>query len=113
MDDPSNNKLVNHGFNIKDERAVGMIRVNMVVADLSSNTLFHVIDVKTLYKLLLGRPWKYKNGVVASTLHHCQKYYRCSERKVNGDFKPFTKNDSFFADVNFVGKQCTKRISTF
>ncbi|XP_074282821.1 uncharacterized protein LOC141607368 [Silene latifolia] len=71
------------------------------MGDLSSKTRFHVIEAKTSFKLLLGRPWKHENGVVASTLHQCLKYYRGGERKINGDAKPFTKADSFFADAKF------------
>ncbi|XP_074270805.1 uncharacterized protein LOC141594703 [Silene latifolia] len=90
-----------HGFNLNGERVVGMIRVNLTMGDLSSDTLFHVMDGKTSFKLLLGRPWKHENGVVASTLHQCLKYYRGGERKIDGDAKPFSKVDSFFADAKF------------
>ncbi|XP_074300530.1 uncharacterized protein LOC141631807 [Silene latifolia] len=71
------------------------------MGDLSSDTLFHVMDDKTSFKLLLGRPWKHENGVVASTLHQCLKYYRGGERKIDGDAKTFSKVDSFFADAKF------------
>ncbi|XP_074284154.1 uncharacterized protein LOC141608708 [Silene latifolia] len=71
------------------------------MGDLSSDTLFHVMDGKTSFKLLLGRPWKHENGVVASTLHQCLKYYRGGERKIDGDAKPFSKVDSFFHDAKF------------
>ncbi|CAM8903253.1 unnamed protein product [Rhodiola kirilowii] len=101
MDELSNSQLLIHGFNLKTERAIGMIRVNLSIEELSADTLFHVIDVRTSFKLLLGRPWKHENGVVASTLHQCLKYYRDGERKINGDVKPFTKADSFFADAKF------------
>ncbi|KAK9698349.1 hypothetical protein RND81_08G097900 [Saponaria officinalis] len=101
MDELSTSRTVIHGFNLNGERAIGIIRVNLSMGDLSSETLFHVIDVKTSFKLLLGRPWKHENGVVASTLHQCLKYYREGEKKINGDVKPFTKADSFFADARF------------
>ncbi|XP_074304433.1 uncharacterized protein LOC141639153 [Silene latifolia] len=97
----SSSRTVIHGFNLNGERAIGMIRVNLSMGDLSSETHFHVIKAKTSFKLLLGRPWKHENGVVASTLHQCLKYYRGGERKINGDAKPFTKANSFFADVKF------------
>ena len=60
-----------------------------------------MIDSKTSYKLLLGRPWLHEHGVVASTLHQCLKYYRDGEKKVNGDTKPFTKAEPYFADARF------------
>ncbi|XP_074301299.1 uncharacterized protein LOC141632675 [Silene latifolia] len=101
MDELSSSRTMIHGFNLNGERAVGMIRVNLTMGDLSSDTLFHVMDGKTSFKLLLGRPWKHENGVVASTLHQCLKYYRGGERKIDGDAKPFSKVDSFFADAKF------------
>ncbi|XP_074313671.1 uncharacterized protein LOC141648860 [Silene latifolia] len=101
MDELSSSRTMIHGFNLNGERAVGMIRVNLTMGDLSSDTLFHVMDGKTSFKLLLGRPWKHENGVVASTLHQCLKYYRGGERKIGGDAKPFSKVDSFFADAKF------------
>ncbi|XP_074313449.1 uncharacterized protein LOC141648620 [Silene latifolia] len=101
MDELSSSRTIIHGFNLNGERAVGIIRVNLSMEDLSSDTLFHVIDAKTSFKLLLGRPWKHENGVVASTLHQCLKYYRGGERRINGDVKPFSKVDSFFADAKF------------
>ncbi|XP_074315668.1 uncharacterized protein LOC141651875 [Silene latifolia] len=101
VDELSSSRTIIHGFNLNGERAIGMIRVNLSMGDLSSETLFHVIEARTSFKLLLGRPWKHENGVVASTLHQCLKYYRGGERKINGDAKPFTKADSFFADAKF------------
>ena len=38
---------------------------------------------------------------MASTLHQCLKYYRDGQKKINGDFKPFTKAESYFADARF------------
>ncbi|XP_074300563.1 uncharacterized protein LOC141631841 [Silene latifolia] len=101
MDELSSSRIMIHGFNLNGERTVGMIRMNLTMGDLSSDTLFHVMDGKTSFKLLLGRPWKHENGVVASTLHQFLKYYRGGERKIDGDAKPFSKVDSFFADAKF------------
>ncbi|XP_074277745.1 uncharacterized protein LOC141601368 [Silene latifolia] len=94
-------RLMIQGFNLGGQRAIGMIRVELAMGDMSSTTLFHVIDAKTSYKLLLGRPWLHENGVVASTLHQCLKYYRDGERKINGDVKPFSTVESYFADARF------------
>ena len=44
------------GFNQGGQRAIGMIRLELATGELSSNTLFHVIDAKTSYNVLLGRP---------------------------------------------------------
>ncbi|KAK9755938.1 hypothetical protein RND81_01G060700 [Saponaria officinalis] len=64
-------------------------------------TLFHIMEGKSSFKLLLGRPWMHENGVVTSTLHQCLKYFRGGERRINGDAKSFTKAGSFFADAKF------------
>ncbi|KAA0059903.1 uncharacterized protein E5676_scaffold184G001190 [Cucumis melo var. makuwa] len=34
-----------------------MIRLELIIGDLKASALFHVIDSRTTYKLLLGRPW--------------------------------------------------------
>ncbi|XP_074265755.1 uncharacterized protein LOC141588199 [Silene latifolia] len=44
MDELSSSRTMIHGFNLNGERAVGMIRVNLTMGDLSSDTLFHVMD---------------------------------------------------------------------
>jgi len=89
------------GFSLESQRAIGMIRLELMMGDLSTSSIFHVIDSKTLYKLLLGRPWLHEHGIVASTLHQCLKYYRGGERKINGDVQPFTRAESYFADAKF------------
>jgi len=78
-----------------------MIRVELMIGDLTTSSIFHVIDAKTSYKLLLRRPWLHEHGIVASTLHQCLKYYRDGEKKINGDVKPFTTAGSHFADARF------------
>ena len=78
-----------------------MIRLELVTGELSSNTLFHVIDAKTSYNVLLGQPWLHKNGVIPSTLHQCFKFYRGGVKKVEIDTNPFTKVESYFADAKF------------
>jgi len=89
------------GFNLEGQCAIGMICVELVMDDLPTSSIFHVIDAKTSYKLLLGRPWLHEHGIVASTLHQCLKYYRGGERKINGSVKLFTRAGSHFADARF------------
>ncbi|KAM2197355.1 hypothetical protein ACFX1Q_000767 [Malus domestica] len=48
----------------------------MTIGELKSSTIFHVIDARTFYSLLLGRPWIHGNG-------------------------PFTEAESHFADAKF------------
>ncbi|KAK2974030.1 LOW QUALITY PROTEIN: hypothetical protein RJ640_006222 [Escallonia rubra] len=101
MDELSKSRLVIQGFNQGGQRAIGMIRLGLTIGELKSDTLFHVIDAKTSYNLLLGRPWAHENGVVPSTLHQCLKFYRDGEKKVDGDCRPFTEAESYFADAKF------------
>ena len=48
----------------------------MLIGEMESSVLFHVIDAKTIYKVLIGRPWLHEYGVVPSTYHQCFKYVR-------------------------------------
>ncbi|KAM2695359.1 hypothetical protein EV1_039864 [Malus domestica] len=73
----------------------------MTIGELKSSTIFHVINARTSYGLLLGRPWIYANGVVPSTLHQCLKFYREGVKVIYGDTKPFTEAESYFADAKF------------
>ncbi|CAL8168343.1 unnamed protein product [Prunus armeniaca] len=101
MDELSRSRLMIPGFNQGGQRAMGIIRIELVIGDLKSNTLFHVIDAKTSYNLLLGRPWVHENGIVPSTLHQCFKFYRGGVKKILGDVKPFTEAESYFVDAKF------------
>ncbi|KAM1724361.1 hypothetical protein PS2_022206 [Malus domestica] len=73
----------------------------MTIGELKSSTIFHVIDARTSYGLLLGRPWIHANGVVPSTFHQCLKFYREGVKVIYGDTKPFTEAESYFADAKF------------
>ncbi|KAM2835937.1 hypothetical protein PS2_032801 [Malus domestica] len=70
-DELSLSRLLIQGFNQGGQRAMGMIRVEMTIGELKLSTIFHVIDARTSYSLLLGRPWIHENGVVPSTFHQC------------------------------------------
>ena len=94
-------RLMIQGFNQGGQRAIGMIRLRLVTGELSSNTLFYVIDAKTSYNVLLGRPWLHENGAIPSTLHQCFKFYKGGVKKVEADTKPFTEVKSYFADAKF------------
>ena len=79
-----------------------MIRLEILIDDMTSSALLHVIDSKTSYNMLLGRPWLHENGIVPSTLHQCFKYCRNGVvKKVAADNKPFTEAESHFADAKF------------
>jgi hypothetical protein len=98
----SKSRLVIQGFNQEGQKAIGIIRFDMIMEDLKTRPLFHVIDSKTFYNLLLGRPWLHENGIVPSTLHQCFKYSDGKQvKKVIADLQPFTEADSHFADAKF------------
>ncbi|KAL0345812.1 UNVERIFIED_CONTAM: hypothetical protein Sradi_4412500 [Sesamum radiatum] len=75
-EDLSHSRLTIQGFNQGTQRAVGMTRLDLTVGELKASTLFHVIDTRTSYKMLLGSPWLHENGVVPSTLHQFFKYIK-------------------------------------
>ncbi|KAM2246208.1 hypothetical protein ACFXTI_007051 [Malus domestica] len=67
-----------------DELSLSRLLIQeMTIGELKSSTIFHVIDARTSYSLLLGRPWIHANGVIY------------------GDTKPFTEAESHFADTKF------------
>ncbi|KAH0781663.1 hypothetical protein KY290_001261 [Solanum tuberosum] len=102
IDELSKCNLTIQGFNQGGQRSIGKIRVGLSIGDVKSNTLIHIIDAKTSYNLLLGRPWVHENGVVPSTLHQCMKYMKDGEVvKIDADINPFTETESYFADAKF------------
>ncbi|TYK21900.1 uncharacterized protein E5676_scaffold494G00380 [Cucumis melo var. makuwa] len=78
-----------------------MICLELIIGDLKASALFHVIDSRTTCKLLLGRPWIHRNGVVTSTLHQYFKFYQDGIKKVEADSNPFSEAESHFADAKF------------
>ncbi|KAA0038070.1 uncharacterized protein E5676_scaffold237G001190 [Cucumis melo var. makuwa] len=89
MEEFSNSKLVIQSFNQGNQRVIGKIRLELIIGDLKSSALFHVIDSRTTYKLLLSHPWIHGNGVVTSTLYQCFKFYQDDVKKVEADSNPF------------------------
>ncbi|KAA0033245.1 uncharacterized protein E5676_scaffold9G00020 [Cucumis melo var. makuwa] len=102
MEKLSNSKLVIQGFNQGSQRVIGMIdTLRTHNWCLKASALFHGIDSRTTYKLLLGRPWIHGNGVVTSTLHQCFKFYQDGVKKVEADSNPFSEAESHFTDAKF------------
>ena len=84
------------------QRAIGIIRLDLRIDEMRSSASFHIIDAKTTYNMLLGRPWIHDNRVIPSTLHQCFKY--CQDnvvKKVIADDKPFGEAESYMADAKF------------
>ncbi|KAG9450538.1 hypothetical protein H6P81_010503 [Aristolochia fimbriata] len=100
--DLSPSSLLIQGFNQEGQRTLGMISVKLHNGDMVAETPFQVIDSRTSYNLLLGRPWLHSNGVVPSTLHQCFKYWENGEQKtVHADESPFTEAEASFADAKY------------
>ncbi|XP_070025641.1 uncharacterized protein [Nicotiana sylvestris] len=69
---------------------------------MQSSAWLYVIDAKTSYNILLGRPLIHENKLVSSTYHQCLKYYKGEvEKKIVADDEPFTEAESHFADAKF------------
>uniref|UniRef100_A0A7N2N597 RNA-directed DNA polymerase n=1 Tax=Quercus lobata TaxID=97700 RepID=A0A7N2N597_QUELO len=105
MEELSHSRLVIQGFNQGGQRAIGLIHLELSIGELKSNVLFHVIDAKTTYNMLLGRPWIHENGIVPSTLHQCFKFFQNGIKKVDADLKPFAETEAHFADAKFYAKE--------
>ena len=96
-------------FSLKGQCTIGMIHVKLVMSNLSTSSIFHVINAKTSYKLLLGRLWLHEHRIVPFTLYQFLKYYRGGERKINGSVKPFTRAEPHFADARFLKEDDTPK----
>ncbi|XP_070022559.1 uncharacterized protein [Nicotiana sylvestris] len=102
MNELSKGCVMIQGFNQGGKRAIGVIRLGVTIKYMQSRAWLHVIDAKTSYNILLGRPWIHENKVVPSTYHQCLKYYEGEvEKKIVADDKPFTEAESHFADAMF------------
>ena len=90
------------GFKQGGYRSMGCIKLGIHMDDFQSNPLMHVIDAKTSYNILLGRPWVHGNKIISSSYYQCLKYLEGEvERKVVTDDKPFNEDESHFADAKF------------
>ncbi|XP_070039298.1 uncharacterized protein [Nicotiana tomentosiformis] len=90
------------GIQPRGKRAIGAIRLGITIEDMQSSAWLHVIDAKTSYNVLIGRPWIHKNKVVPSTYHEYLKYYKGEvEKKIVTDDELFTEAESHFADIKF------------
>ncbi|KAL0370604.1 UNVERIFIED_CONTAM: hypothetical protein Sangu_0378500 [Sesamum angustifolium] len=109
IDELSNSCLMIQGFNQGEQMVVGIIRMQLTMEDMVSSTLFHVIDAKTSYNMLLGRPWLHENAVVLSTWHQYFKYYRNGiVKKVLGDNKPLPKLSHTLLMLSTILKMLTR-----
>ena len=61
MEELLHSRLAIQGFNQGGQCAIDTIHLELIIGELTSNVLFHVIDAKTTYNMLLGRPWIHGN----------------------------------------------------
>ncbi|KAH0729704.1 hypothetical protein KY290_000837 [Solanum tuberosum] len=94
--------LLIQGFNQGGERSMGSIKLEIHMEDLRSSAWMHVIDAKTSYNILLGRPWVHQIRIVLSSYYQFLKYLEGGiERKIVADDNPSTKVETHFADAKF------------
>ncbi|TYK14244.1 retrotransposon gag protein [Cucumis melo var. makuwa] len=86
---------------LSSQRVTSMTCLEHIIGNLKASALFHVIDSRSTYKLLLGRPCIHENGVVTSTLHQCFKFYQDGIKKGEADSNPFSEAESHFVDAKF------------
>ncbi|XP_070020850.1 uncharacterized protein [Nicotiana sylvestris] len=102
MNELSESRVMIQGLNQGGQRAIGAIRLEITIEDMQSSAWLHVIDGKTSYNVLLGRPWIHENKVVPSTYHQCLKYYEGEvKKKIVADDESFTEAESHFANAKF------------
>uniref|UniRef100_M1DNM7 Reverse transcriptase family protein n=1 Tax=Solanum tuberosum TaxID=4113 RepID=M1DNM7_SOLTU len=98
----SESRLLIQGFNQGGQRSIGSIKLEIHMEDLRSSAWMHVIDAKTSYNILLGRPWVHENRIVSSSYYQCLKYLEGGiERKIIADDNPFTEVETHFAYAKF------------
>ena len=72
-----------------------MIRVTLVIGDLSMSSIFHVIYAKSSYKLLLRWPCLHKHGIVA------ESFFTKVEKGRYMAMSSHSLRPSHFADARF------------
>ncbi|XP_060190648.1 uncharacterized protein LOC132619910 [Lycium barbarum] len=111
MEDLFASRLMIQGFNKGGQRAIGAIKVDLTIGELQSSAWLHVIDARTSYNILLGRPWVHENKVIPFTYHQCLKYHEDGvEKKIMADDNPFTEAEAHFADAKFYLKKYAAKV---
>ncbi|GAA0141789.1 hypothetical protein LIER_02848 [Lithospermum erythrorhizon] len=101
-------RVMIQGFNQERQRALGKVSLDLMIVGLEKTSWFHVIDSKSTYNTLLGRPWIHSNNVVPSILHQCLKYCKDgSEWMIKAYENPSTIEESYFADAKYYQRNKT------
>jgi hypothetical protein len=103
LDDLEPTEVVICGFDNQGRSALGSITVKIQMSSFSFKVRFFVIEAKTSYSALLGRPWIHKYQVVPSTLHQCLKFVDGSgeQHRVAGNTNPYTIQEAHHADAKY------------
>ncbi|XP_070034570.1 uncharacterized protein [Nicotiana tomentosiformis] len=73
-------------FDVSQRATIGKINLSIQMGPNWFDVEFQVLDIFATYNLLLGRPWIYADGVVASTLHQSVKFeWNHQEVVIHGD----------------------------
>jgi len=90
------------GLNQGWENIIKKIRLIIHMEDMKSNALFHVLNAKTIYNMLLGWLWIHENGIISLTLYRFFKYCQNGQmRKILTNIDPFTIVEAHFASATF------------
>ncbi|XP_070036521.1 uncharacterized protein [Nicotiana tomentosiformis] len=74
-------------FNGSQKDVIGEIYLALQIRPIEFPILFQVMDISSLYNLLLGRPWIHMAWAVPSTLHQCMKFEcDCQEIIIHGEW---------------------------
>jgi hypothetical protein len=103
LEDLEPTEVVICGFDNQGRSALGSITVKIQMSSFSFKVRFFVIDAKTSYSALLGRPWIHKYQVVPSTLHQCLKFVDGSgeQHRIAGNTAPYTIQEAYHADAKY------------
>ncbi|XP_070032405.1 uncharacterized protein [Nicotiana tomentosiformis] len=61
-------------FDRSQRATIGEINLDLQMGPTCFDVEFQVLDISATYNLLLGQPWIYAAGAVASTLHQAVKF---------------------------------------
>ena len=70
------------GFDGNDREIIGEVSLNIMVGPANFEMSFQVVDIKSTFNLILGRPWLHAHKVVPSSLHQCLKFVYNNEMVV-------------------------------
>ncbi|GAA0146006.1 hypothetical protein LIER_06057 [Lithospermum erythrorhizon] len=107
-EDLQQTRVMIQGFNQGGQRAMGKVSIHVVIGELETTSWFHLIDSKTTYNVLPGRPRIHISNIVPSTLHQFLKYCNDGmERTIKVDENPFTTEEAHFSDAKFYQRKKT------